>query len=71
MEDVNIIIYISELQFYNLRYIFIKNSKFYHYLFVSDNMAVVHIINKQSSTDDSIMRLVRRFVLATLSQLTA
>lgn len=34
-------------------------------------MAVVHIINKQSSTDDSIMRLVRRFVLATLSQLTA
>lgn len=32
---------------------------------MSDNMAVVQIINKQSSKDKT-MRLVRRFVLATL-----
>lgn len=33
---------------------------------MSDNMAVVNIINKQTSKDKSIMRLIRRLVLATL-----
>lgn len=33
---------------------------------MSHNMAVVQIINKQSSKDTIIMRLVRRLVLATL-----
>lgn len=41
----------------------IRNNKV---LFMSDNMAVVQIINKQSSKDKTIMRLVRRLVLATL-----
>lgn len=35
-------------------------------LFMSDNMAVVQIINKQTSKDQTIMKLVRRLVLATL-----
>lgn len=35
-------------------------------LFYSDNMAVVQIINKISSKDASVMRLVRRLVLACL-----
>lgn len=35
-------------------------------LFFSDNMAVVEIINKQSSKDKILMRLVRRLVLAGL-----
>lgn len=34
--------------------------------FHSDNLAVVHIINKQSSKDKTIMQLVRKFVLLTL-----
>ncbi|XP_062614297.1 uncharacterized protein LOC134276023 [Saccostrea cucullata] len=41
----------------------IKNKRI---LFLSDNMAVVQIINKQTSKDKTIMRLVRRLVLATL-----
>lgn len=36
-------------------------------LLMSDNMAVVHIINKQTSKDKLIMRLIRRLVLGTLS----
>ncbi|KAK3101834.1 hypothetical protein FSP39_006695 [Pinctada imbricata] len=35
-------------------------------LFMSDNMAVVQIINKQSSKDKTLMRLVRRLVLTCL-----
>ena len=35
-------------------------------VFYSDNMAVVEIINKQSSKDKTIMRLVRRLVLIAL-----
>ncbi|XP_078330524.1 uncharacterized protein LOC144624540 [Crassostrea virginica] len=41
----------------------IKNKRI---LFMSDNMAVVQIINKQTSKDRTIMKLVRRLVLATL-----
>jgi hypothetical protein len=33
-------------------------------VFHSDNMAVVYIINKQTSKDPHIMRLVRKFVVA-------
>ena len=40
-----------------------SNSKIY---FMSDNMAVVEVINKQTSKDKTLMRLVRRLVLATL-----
>ena len=36
-------------------------------LFFSDNMAVVEIINKQSSKDKTSMRLVRRLVIAALT----
>ncbi|KAK3099735.1 hypothetical protein FSP39_008685 [Pinctada imbricata] len=35
-------------------------------LFFSDNMAVIEIINKQSSKDKTIMRLIRRLVLCAL-----
>ena len=35
-------------------------------LFFSDNMAVVEIINKQSSKDKTLMRLIRRLVLCAL-----
>lgn len=42
---------------------FLANSKV---IFKSDNMSVVHIINKQSSPDRSIMILVRRLVVAAL-----
>ena len=41
----------------------LKNHKI---LFLSDNIAVVEIINKQSSKDQVIMRLVRRLVLCAL-----
>jgi len=40
-----------------------QNSKI---LFLSDNMAVVDIINKQSCKDKTLMKLVRRLVLASL-----
>lgn len=33
---------------------------------MSDNLAVVQIINKQSSKEKTLMKLVRRLVLATL-----
>lgn len=36
-------------------------------LFMSDNMAVLHIMNNQTSKDKSIVHLIRRLVLATLS----
>lgn len=35
-------------------------------LFMSDNLAVVQIINKQTSKEITLMKLVRRLVLATL-----
>lgn len=35
-------------------------------MFFSDNLAIVHIINKMSSTDSVVMSLVRRLVLACL-----
>lgn len=34
---------------------------------MSDNLAVVQIINKQSSKEKTLMKLVRRLVLATLN----
>ena len=37
-------------------------------IFHSDNEAVVHIINKQSSKDKHIMCLVRRLILSCMSQ---
>jgi hypothetical protein len=36
-------------------------------LFLSDNQAVVDVLNKQSCRDKILMRLVRRLVLCTLS----
>lgn len=36
-------------------------------LFLSDNQAVVEVLNKQSCRDKILMRLVRRLVLCTLS----
>lgn len=44
-----------------------KKLKDHKILFFSDNMAVVEIINKQSSKDKIIMRLVRRLVIAALT----
>lgn len=44
-----------------------KKLKNYKILFFSDNMAVVEIINKQSSKDKIIMRLVWRLVIAALT----
>lgn len=35
-------------------------------LFHSDNQAVVHIINNQTSNDTAIMKLVRRLVVASM-----
>lgn len=43
---------------------FLSNSKV---IFNSDNLAVVHIINKQTSTESYIMPLVRRLVVAALT----
>lgn len=40
-----------------------KNKKV---LFLSDNMAVVEVINKKSSRDKSLMKLLRRLVLVSL-----
>ncbi|XP_062604845.1 uncharacterized protein LOC134266643 [Saccostrea cucullata] len=37
-------------------------------LFMSDNLAVVHAINKQTCKEKTLMKLVRRLVLVTLSQ---
>ena len=42
---------------------YMQNSKI---LFLSDNMAVVETINKQSCKDKTLMKLVRRLVLASL-----
>ena len=36
-------------------------------LFLSDNEAVVHVINKQSSKEKTLMKLVRRLVLTSLT----
>ena len=36
-------------------------------LFMSDNEAVVHVVNKQSCKEKTLMELVRRLVLASLS----
>lgn len=36
-------------------------------LFMTDNMAIVHVINKQTCKDKVLMKLVRRLVLAALS----
>ena len=36
-------------------------------LFMSDNEAVVHVVNKQSCKEKTLMQLVRRLVLASLS----
>jgi hypothetical protein len=41
----------------------LKNGKL---LFLCDNQAVVEVINKQSCKDKSIMKLIRRLVLAAL-----
>lgn len=40
-----------------------KNSKI---LFLSDNQAVVDVINKQSCKNKNLMRLIRRLVLASM-----
>lgn len=36
-------------------------------LFITDNMAIVHAINKQTCKDKSLMKLIRRLVLQALS----
>jgi hypothetical protein len=43
---------------------FIKNSKI---LFLSDNQAVVDIINKESCKNKTLMILIRRLVLASMT----
>lgn len=36
-------------------------------LFMTDNMAIVHAINKQTCKDKALMKLIRRLVLQALS----
>ena len=43
---------------------FLENKKI---LFMSDNEAVVHVINKQSSREKTLMKLVRCLVLKSLT----